>query len=109
MTDKLNKTEINRRLKEIENGIDKLKREKQQLLKMRQDIKHREQSEKPNIHLLIKQQKYIVANCRVADRVYSIYIGDKKLWGGDSWEKNKKLMDYATKTMKLKLKEKVKL
>lgn len=98
------KREINHRLKEIEKGIDKLKEEKQQLLKMRQDLKHREQSKKPKIYLLLKQQKYLVANCRVASAVFSVYVGKKDDW--KNWENNKELMDYATKKMKLKLKEK---
>ena len=102
------KRDVNRRLKQIKDETEKLNDEKRQLLKKLRDLNHIAQIEKPKIYLGIKKSKYIVANARVADRVYSIYIGDKKKWGGDDWEKNKKLMDYATKKMKLKLKEKVK-
>ena len=102
--EKLDKIEINRRLKEIEKGIGKLKEEKQQLLKMRRDLKHQNQSKKPKIHLLLKQQKYLVANARVADKVYSVHIGKQDNW--KNWQNNKELMDFATKKMKEKLKEK---
>jgi hypothetical protein len=104
MADKLNKTEINRRLKEIENGIDKLKREKQQLLKMQQELKHQEQIKNPIVHLREIKKKYLVANTRVADKVHSLYIGKKDNW--ENWENNKELREYAIKNMKLKLKEK---
>ena len=71
---------------------------------MRQDIKHREQSENLKIYLLLKQQKYLVANARVANKVYSVHIGKQDKW--KNWQNNKELLNYATKKMKMKLKEK---
>ena len=95
------KKEINRRLIEIEKEIDKLKEEKQQLLKMRQELKHREQIEEPKIYLRKIKDKYIVANARVKNKVETIYLGSER--NLPNWRTSKKVKTEAINKMKEKL------
>lgn len=99
--------ELEERLLEIENIINSLLSEKVELKKRLQKIRYNEQLENPKVHLREIKEKYIVANTRVADKVYSVYLGKKQLWGGDSWRNNKKLKEKAVKEMRLKLKKKL--
>ena len=95
--------EINKRIKAIDKEINDLYDERKGLLKRRLELKHIQQVERPKIYFRLIKEKYVVANVRVANKVHSVYLGDKEIWGGMKWRENKKLKSEATKKIKIKL------
>ena len=96
--------EIQSRLREIEKNINDLVKERKVLAKRLQEIRYKERLEKPKVYLRIVNKKYLVANSRVGNKVYTVYLGDKRLYG--DWKKSKRVKNMAIEKMKKMLEEK---
>ena len=94
--------ELKIKIKEIDRGLNQIEKEKKELLNKLKELKHKEQAEIPKVSLRVIKEKYLVANTRVADKVYSVYIGSKEPYS--NWRTSKALKRKAVEKMKDKLK-----